>query len=249
MKTINLTFLILCVSISSVYCQHKKHASTAPASTIKNGTTEILVLKPFDEGVGMWGYKNSKTGKIVIEPAYYEAFPFSFGLGLVSNEKSKMGFINKNGKQVIPLIYNGALPFTEGLAAVNKGKGFDENNSFVTGYWGFIDINGNEVIPFSFTEAKAFSQGLAAVGIDEIWGFIDKSGNEVIPKEYIDAYSFSEGLALVREENGKWGFIDKSGATVIPFKYDFGESFSKGKAKVEINGKSFYINKKGERTN
>jgi len=56
-------------------------------------------------------------------------------------------------------------------------------------------------------------------------------------------------LALVREENGKWGFIDKSGATVIPFKYDFGESFSKGKAKVEINGKSFYINKKGERTN
>lgn len=147
---------------------------------------------------------------------------------------------------IIPMMYDGAFPFTEGMAAVNKGKGFDDNNSFESGSWGFIDLNGNEVILFKFTAVKPFSQGLAAVAVDEIWGFIDKAGNEIIPKKYLDAYSFCEGLAMVRNDNGKWGYINKAGATVIPFRYDFGQSFKNGIAEVEINGKSFNINKKGE---
>ena len=41
-------------------------------------------------------------------------------------------------------------------------------------------------------------------------------------------------------------FINKTGEEVIPLKYDEVEDFSEGFAKVKLNGKVFYINKRGE---
>lgn len=248
MKTNYLTVLILCLSIPFTYSQQKQSGAKASISASKKTISEKLVLKPYDGGIGMWGYKNAKTGKIVIEPAYYEAAPFSNGLALVATEKSKYGFINMQGEEIIPLIYDGGFPFTEGLAAVNKGKGSDANDIFLAGKWGFIDNKGNEMIPFNFTDAKSFSQGVAAVAVDEIWGFIDRAGNEIIPKKYGQVGSFSEGLACVYNFE-KWGYIDILGATIIPFRYDFAQSFKNGKAEVEINGKSYYIDTKGKRFN
>ncbi|MEI9478590.1 MAG: WG repeat-containing protein [Deltaproteobacteria bacterium] len=45
--------------------------------------------------------------------------------------------------------------------------------------------------------------------------------------------------------DGKTGFIDKSGKMVIPLMYDDVDSFSGGIAKVTINEKKGYIDKKG----
>ena len=53
------------------------------------------------------------------------------------------------------------------------------------------------------------------------------------------------------EINGKRGFIDKSGTIVIPSRYDnvlyndgvYG--FKNGKAKVELNGRELFIDRKG----
>jgi hypothetical protein len=43
----------------------------------------------------------------------------------------------------------------------------------------------------------------------------------------------------------KWGFIDKTGKEVIPLKYDAMEEFSDGMAKVELDGKTLYIDRQG----
>ncbi len=245
MKTSYLILFTLCFSFSIALGQQNQTTTKTTNATPNSNVPKTPELIPFTEMGDLWGYKNAKTDKVIIEPAYYEAFPFSFGLALVRDENSKTGFINTLGEKVIPMIYDGGFSFTEGLAAMNSSKGFDGNNSFVSGKWGFIDVKGNVVIPFHFTDAKPFSQNLAAVATNEIWGFIDKTAKLIIPKKYGQANSFKEGLAAVRNYD-KWGYINKSGATIIAFKYDYAEDFENGIAKVEINGKNFNINKKGE---
>ena len=43
------------------------------------------------------------------------------------------------------------------------------------------------------------------------------------------------------ELNYKWGFIDKTGKEIVTPKYDKADDFKEGLAKVELNGKDFYI--------
>ncbi len=47
------------------------------------------------------------------------------------------------------------------------------------------------------------------------------------------------------EVNGKYGFLNKNKETIIQPKYDYASSFSNGLANVNLNGKLFYIDKKG----
>jgi hypothetical protein len=64
-----------------------------------------------------------------------------------------------------------------------------------------------------------------------------------------DPYFF-EGLAgtFKYSKTGvkKFGYMNKLGKIVIPLIYENTNSFRKGKAYVTLNGKEFYINKKGE---
>src|SRR4028119_1357356 len=57
---------------------------------------------------------------------------------------------------------------------------------------------------------------------------------------------FSEGLGPVRV-NGKWGYIDVTGQMVIKPQFDFATQFKNGLGFVQLNGKSFSIDKKGIR--
>jgi hypothetical protein len=43
------------------------------------------------------------------------------------------------------------------------------------------------------------------------------------------------------ELNGKWGFIDTTGKEIVTPKYDKLYDFHEGFARVELNGKDFYI--------
>lgn len=50
-------------------------------------------------------------------------------------------------------------------------------------------------------------------------------------------------------KNDKWGFINKNNEIVIPLIYDDVDGFSEGLAKVEKDGKTFIINKQGQKVN
>ena len=93
-----------------------------------------------------------------------------------------------------------------------------------------------------------FHDGLAQVSKGEKIGFIDKMGNEVIPciydfMEETDC-SFHEGLAFVRQGDNCY-FINKEGKKAFDFKYDAANHFSEGLAIVWKDGKTGYIDTKG----
>jgi hypothetical protein len=77
------------------------------------------------------------------------------------------------------------------------------------------------------------------------WGLVDFSGKELTPIKYdkMRIY-FKDGMLPVKLEN-KWGFINKLGQEVIPFVYEKVDYFYDGKAQVEMDGRSFYIDKNG----
>jgi len=87
--------------------------------------------------------------------------------------------------------------------------------------------------------------------INSKWGFIDKTGEVVIEPKYTGVEDFSEGFAAVKVGgthfiDGKWGFIDRTGKEVIPLQFEWVRSFSEGLAAVRVDGKTGYIDPKGE---
>jgi hypothetical protein len=72
---------------------------------------------------GKWGYKEEKTGKMVIKPQFEKAESFSEGLAAVV-KGGKWGFIDKTGKMLIKPKFklDDVAGFSEGLKPVNIKK-------------------------------------------------------------------------------------------------------------------------------
>lgn len=133
-------------------------------------------------------------------------------------ENGKFGYKNDKGKIVIVPKYDNAYDFSEGMAAVNIGAVVSLSTGLIGGKWGFIDGTGKEVILLKYAAVTQFNEGLAA---------------------------FISGYYLDDKKN-VWGYLDKSGKEVISAKYSYAEVFENGKAKVELNGRTFYIDKTGK---
>lgn len=100
------------------------------------------------------------------------------------------------------------------------------------------------------------NNGLRLVVINDKHGFIDEYDNLVINLNYDAAWDFNNGLARVYKRYSstgsypyifKWGYINTEGKEVIPLIYESAMPFKNGIAEVELDGKVFYINEKGEK--
>lgn len=125
-----------------------------------------IIMKNAGPKVLRWGYID-KTGRVVIEPAFEDAWPFSGGLASVLIN-GKWGYADKTGKEVIKAEYDYAWPFSEGLGRVLK-----------SGKHGYVDPKGQVVIEPKYDVAWEFSRGLARVEIDGKEGYIDGKGKYV----------------------------------------------------------------------
>jgi hypothetical protein len=204
-------------------------------------------------GIGAkFGYID-KTGEYVIKPIYDKAINFQEGLAAVTVD-GKEGFINTKGEVVIPLIYKLALSFENGYAIVVMNDKYS-----------FIDKSGNNPFNKQFDSLSEFSDGLARFEEGGKYGFIDINGNVVIKPfitpgsviDWIGGNEFSEGLCAVKFgydpnkkdefDNGKYGYINKTGKVVINPIFNSANGFKNGRAVVAIDGKSFLIDKSGNR--
>ena len=119
-------FLFFCfISLALISCEQKKTTSGG----LLFGDSNVLFPIVQD---GKEGYID-KTGKIVINPQFDEAWTFSEGLAKVKIG-NKLGYIDKTGKYVINPQFDKAEKFSNGLAKVDIG-----------GNWGYIDKTGNYV--------------------------------------------------------------------------------------------------------
>ncbi|MCE5324185.1 WG repeat-containing protein [bacterium] len=141
---------------------------------------------------GKCGYID-KTGKIVIEPRFGYAQPFSDGLAAVMTGEMKpgrkwtWGYIDKAGKFVIEPKFPFAESFSEGVAAVCVGD-FSIPSKDINDFpkWGYIDKTGKMVITPQFLgmHQGSFSGGAAMVSMQFLFSpdshagpsYIDKTG-------------------------------------------------------------------------
>ena len=165
---------------------------------------------------------------------------------LKEDENGETGYVDTKGKYVIPPgTYEHCFTdtFRNYAIVADKGQGLiaidrDRNTLFNV----FNYDNGPDYI----------SEGLFRIVGKSKVGYADKKGTIVINAAYDMGEPFSNGLAAVAQECDetlgvcKWGYINKKGIMIIPAVYEKAESFKKGRALVLKNGKSFYINKKGQ---
>lgn len=102
----------------------------------------------------LYGLKDCNDN-VIISPQYKEMYPFSCGLALVKNNKSQLGYINKENKLIVPFdLYSWCDPqFVCGYARVvryNTISGKDE--------WGIIDTDGNVIVPIKYDKIWSLNE-------------------------------------------------------------------------------------------
>ncbi len=85
-------------------------------------------------------------------------------------------------------------------------------------------------------------------GENGLWGIINIRGQVLVPLYYEGIGIFSEGLAGIQKKE-KIGFINPEGEVVIAPQYDEVTIFKNGIATVKVDGRTFEIDKKGNRVN
>jgi hypothetical protein len=113
---------------------------------------------------GRWGYIDSSTNQIKIQPIYDEIFMFKEGLAC-AEKNEKFGYIDAQNNVVIPFEYDLGMSFKDGLACVTKN-----------GKTGYISKDGEVAVEFRFDAAMSFDEGAARVKENGKWLDIDKEG-------------------------------------------------------------------------
>jgi hypothetical protein len=186
--------------------------------------------KPIDDN---WKKKYESVSEL-IDGRYYRIVEKNS-----RNDKKTFGYADKLGNVIIPLKYDYIGYFKDGLVYFS----IDDNNK------GFMNSKGEHVFTFQSDSdswnQENFFDGLIVVKLNNKYGFLNRKGEVAIPFKYEKARWFQEGVAFVYNGD-KWGAINPQGKEVLPFKYnDVKYGFDRGKASVIENGKSIFIDKKG----
>lgn len=217
-----------------------------------------------DETAGLYSLKmiNSyinKKGDLISGKWYTALGDFSEGLAWAAemvpdqqtrNIKDLYGYIDRKGTEVIPARFDAARDFSDGLAAIAIKQGTDSLGDPVL-KMGYIDTTGKIIIDcrfdygnmarpdYPYTEAFQFSEGLASAG--KITGL--RFSSIPVPKYTDPKYNVRE----IGKPVFKFGYINEKGEMVIDYRFDYAGKFKNGTARVEIEEKEFYIDKKGNR--
>lgn len=193
---------------------------------------------PFQEN-GRWGYADA-SGRPVVPAQYTAASPFQAGQAVVAKDGA-YGVVNEAGKEVVPPVYDALNPFADGFARVRVGDAYT-----------FVDEDGQEFDHYYFN-ALDFAEGRAAVLDHRGWHYIGGPAEPTTPPAiFPEAYSFVGGLARVKLPDGYSyitpDYLDDPSRGTKPFgRYDLATDFADGKARVTQAGRSFVIDKDGDK--
>jgi hypothetical protein len=144
-----------------------------------------------DRQSNQWGYKDARSGKVILPPFYERAWEFTQE-GIACVIDGEPGFIKMNGEHLLEpfWINDGPDPFVE-----NRARYVDEYKRM-----GFFDMRGEICIPANWEYVSEFQGGIALVSNDGNWDGADESR---------------------RYTGGVWGAIDSTGQVVVQVRYPF----------------------------
>jgi hypothetical protein len=192
-------------------------------------------------------------GKIVIEPAFEKAYPFTDGLAAVQQEQL-WGFIDTKGHIVIEPRFIMVGLFSDGLASFRDKRFTDP--------WGYIDKSGMVVIEPQYDVAGDFRNGVALVGFATLKGkllsriadtgleceyrFIDRTGTIVPEPPPLHFASGEQGELIPFMKDEVAGYLDADGNVAIQPQFQVASTFSEGLACVCQKGLFGFIDTRGE---
>lgn len=137
-----------------------------------------------------YGYIDTE-GRVVIEPRFQEARPFSDGLAAVrvsqrdEHDRARWAYVDREGKIAIAAHFGRVSDFSEGLAWVSTSWE-SPGDSLLEGQYSFIDKSGKTVIPgLRYTQVGVFKNGLVRIGgggNGAATSFLDQRGRFVGPE-------------------------------------------------------------------
>ena len=152
-------------------------------------------------------------------------------------ENGLWGFISPGGKAVIEPAYDEVTDFDGDFALVKK-----------SGKWGVINKTGKLVFQCEYDSISSFDDGVALADTGGLKHYLYSDGKKKSLSTSYEFHEYSDGFARVKDiKNGKWGYIDHKGVIRVNPKYDTATDFQAGHAVVSLNGKTYSINKAGDR--
>ncbi|GAA0736116.1 WG repeat-containing protein [Clostridium oceanicum] len=124
-----------------------------------------------------YGYID-ESGKIIINPIFYMAFPFLNGRAVVctsENFADGYGLIDKMGRYVIPPKFNNMNQLGENRVSV--GMALNTNKPRINLKYSIADINGNFLTNFKFNDIFRYNKGFACASDGKKTFFVNKKGN------------------------------------------------------------------------
>ena len=145
----------------------------------------------------------------------------------------KCGVIDRDGKWVVPPTFGKIQKFNNGFAITVKG-----------GYQGVVDKDGNVILD-NIYDSIYDREDHFVVKLNKKTGIADKTGKIILAPKYEGCYLRKDGFIQIR--NKKYGLADPKGKVVIkPILESTPEFDDTGYARVEIQGKYGWINRKGK---
>lgn len=187
---------------------------------------------------GKWTYINS-DGKRVFTSKFDDAKHFHEGLAGVLVD-SLWGFINTTGKIVIEPKFNYVSNFSDDLCLVKIKKGSNFQDIF-------IKPDGSTAFISKYKNISQFAYGRATAKINNEVCVLDTLGKIVFNTHF----PYGAGSPLKDSIVHVWNsnttkYFNKNGKLLIELEGMGHNDFNEGVARVRINSKPCYINKKGE---
>ncbi len=166
------------------------------------------------------------------------AEPFRCGLALVSLEDTWF-YLNTEFERAFQVDFEFAESFHQDRALVQT-----------SGRFRIIDTEGATVADLTYDQVSPQSPWCWQVTnlLDGRYrsGFIDLNGQPITPLDFeAVGYYDPEVKRIWVQRNGLFGYLDEQAQVAIPIQYTYAEAFDRGKAKVQLQGRTFFIDPNG----
>lgn len=153
----------------------------------------------------------------------------------VQNGQGKWGFVDVNGIETVECRYDGLSMYHDGYAVY-----YDDGEAGYFDHEGRLAFGGSR-----FEQAVDFSDGCAPVKDRGKWYLQRVSGDRIGPIECESLSLFRNGFSMMIKDD-KCGFLDRNGQIVVAPEYEWADDFDQGLARVEMDGRSGYVNTSGQ---